>query len=544
MNVEERKYMKKRIISLFMTLAMLAGLLAVTAVPASAASFDGGDGSRDDPYLISTAAQLETFRDLVNGGKRSLCASLSNNIDLRNAEWTPIGLSSSGYTGTFDGNGYAIKNLQIDKVANGGLGGLNGGGLFGNLGSSGVVKRVNVGGTVSINGTYDVPDIGMVVGGNYGTIEECFATMNFQDSNISAAGSGWTNIGGIAGVNAGTIRNCYTVGSIAVTVNSSTMTSLNIGGIAGKVKTSSSVIENCYSVVAIQANSNRTTYAGSLVGMMEASGTVKNTYGNQDLFGTLFGTGSTSRVSNCTGQTTAYMKSAPFAAILGNAFSTDKDGVNQGYPVLSALAYEEESDWSGWFEDEAMGDNVNKEIFNALIPAELKNKDLTKSITRAEFCAVAVQLYEEMGGPRLNAASLDTPFVDTSSDAVKKAYQLGITNGTSATTFDPYTLISREQLATMLTRVYKSLNLPGWTLATDSEYTLDYSGTTKFADDGYISAYAKPSVYFMVKNQIIKGLTATTFAPRNVTTYEQAIGYANASREQALIMAVRMFQKL
>ena len=229
---------------------------------------------------------------------------------------------------------------------------------------------------------------------------------------------------------------------------------------------------------------------------------------------------------------------------MGSAFAVDKDNVNDGYPILAALVYEEESDWSEWFEDEAMGDNVNKEIFNALIPAELKNKDLTKSITRAEFCAVAVQLYEEMGGPRLNAASLDTPFVDTSSDAVKKAYKLGITNGTSATTFDPYTLISREQLATMLTRVYKSLNLPGWTLATDSSYKLDYNGTTKFADDGYISAYAKPSVYFMVKNGVIKGLTATTFAPRNVTTYEQAIGYANASREQALIMAVRMFQKL
>ena len=38
--------MTKRIISLFMTLVLLAGLLTVAAVPASAASFDGGDGSR------------------------------------------------------------------------------------------------------------------------------------------------------------------------------------------------------------------------------------------------------------------------------------------------------------------------------------------------------------------------------------------------------------------------------------------------------------------------------------------------------------------
>jgi hypothetical protein len=238
------------------------------------------------------------------------------------------------------------------------------------------------------------------------------------------------------------------------------------------------------------------------------------------------------------------MKTTSFVNLLGNAYSVDKDHVNQGYPVLSALAYEEESGWSDWFEDETMSDAQQQEIFNALIPAELKNKDLKKDITRAEFCAVAVQLYEQMGGPVLNAASLSSPFVDTSSDAVKKAYKLGITNGTSATTFDPYTLISREQLATMLTRVYKSLNLPGWTLATDGQFKLDASGTKKFSDDQYISGYAKPSVYFMVKNGVIKGLTDTTFGPRNLTTYEEAIGYANASREQALIMAVRMFQKL
>ena len=238
------------------------------------------------------------------------------------------------------------------------------------------------------------------------------------------------------------------------------------------------------------------------------------------------------------------MKAPAFAQQMGNAFREDANGVNDGYPVLAALVYEEESDWSDWFEDEAMGDAAQEEIFNALIPPELQNKDLTKDITRAEFCAVAVQLYEQMGGPVLNAASLSSPFVDTSSDAVKKAYKLGITNGTSATTFDPYTLISREQLATMLTRVYKSLNLPGWTLANDGQFKLDSSGTKKFSDDQYISGYAKPSVYFMVKNGVIKGLTDTTFGPRNLTTYEEAIGYANASREQALIMAVRMFQKL
>lgn len=207
------------------------------------------------------------------------------------------------------------------------------------------------------------------------------------------------------------------------------------------------------------------------------------------------------------------MKQASFAAQLGSAFAADTQKVNQGYPILQVMAYDEESGWSEWFEDEAMGDNINQEIFDSLIPAELQNRDLTRDITRAEFCAVSVRLYEQMGGQKLDAAAPDSPFADTGSDAVKKAYALGITNGVSPTAFAPYTHISREQLATMLTRVYKALNLPGWTLATDDQYTLDYSGTTPFADDGDISAYAKPSVYFMVKNQVIKGTSPPPSPP-------------------------------
>jgi len=542
--------MSKRILSVFLSLVMLASLLTVAVIPASAVTFDGGDGSRDNPYLISTKAQLEAFRDLVNGGSRSICGALTGNIDLQNDEWTPIGLSSSGYTGTFDGNGYAIKNMQLSRASNGTSSGgstLYGSGLFGIVGSGGVVKRVNVAGTVSINAESKVNlDIGIICGGNLGTIEECFATAKFQNAAIATKNAGWTTIGGICGINSGTIRNCYTVGGIEATVNGSSMYSVDVGGIVGQVNTSGSLIENCYSVVTIKVSSNKTVYAGSLVGRMDANGTVKNSYGNNDFCSDLFGTGTsnTSGVTGCAVKNTANMKTTSFVNLLGNAYAVDKENVNQGYPVLSALAYEEESGWSDWFEDETMSDAQQQKIFNALIPAELKNKDLKKDITRAEFCAVAVQLYEQMGGPVLNAASLSSPFVDTSSDAVKKAYKLGITNGTSATTFDPYTLISREQLATMLTRVYKSLNLPGWTLATDGQFKLDSSGTKKFADDQYISGYAKPSVYFMVKNGVIKGLTDTTFGPRNLTTYEEAIGYANASREQALIMAVRMFQKL
>ena len=104
--------MTKRIISLFLTIAIMASLMVFAAVPGFAV-FDGGDGTQDNPYLISTAAQLHEFRDLVNGGNAKLCAQLTNNIDLGGENWTPIGLSSSGYNGVFDGSGYAIRNLFV-----------------------------------------------------------------------------------------------------------------------------------------------------------------------------------------------------------------------------------------------------------------------------------------------------------------------------------------------------------------------------------------------------------------------------------------------
>lgn len=445
---------KRRVCSAALTLAMTLSLLVTMVLPAGAVDYAGGSGTRNDPYLIATAQQLKNFRDQVNAGDRDLCASLIANVDLAGQDWDPIGLSSSGYVGTFEGNGYAIRNLKISRLSAGtSTGGstLWGGGLFGIVGK---------------------------------------------------------------------------------------------GGLVGQTYQSGATLENGYSAVTIRANTNGRAQIGGLLGHLDASGTYRNLHANGDLCTALLGSGSASRLTGCTLLGTGAMKQASFAAQLGSAFAADTQKVNQGYPILQVMAYDEESGWSEWFEDEAMGDNINQEIFDSLIPAELQNRDLTRDITRAEFCAVSVRLYEQMGGQKLDAAALDSPFADTGSDAVKKAYALGITNGVSPTAFAPYTHISREQLATMLTRVYKALNLPGWTLATDDQYTLDYSGTTPFADDGDISAYAKPSVYFMVKNQVIKGTSPTTFSPRNVTAAQEAIGYANASREQALIMAVRMFQKL
>jgi len=178
-----------------------------------------------------------------------------------------------------------------------------------------------------------------------------------------------------------------------------------------------------------------------------------------------------------------------------------------------------------------------------LIPEVLQGADLTQSITRAEFAAVAVKVFENLTATKAIPAIVD-PFTDTDDTEVLKAYNANIMVGTSATAFSPDVLLNREQCATALTRVFKRVTIPGWTYATDAEYTLDYIKPAPFADDDKISSWAKDSVYFMAANEIILGTGNNMFSPRAITSEEQAKNYASATREQAIVIALRMVKTL
>ena len=140
------------------------------------------------------------------------------------------------------------------------------------------------------------------------------------------------------------------------------------------------------------------------------------------------------------------------------------------------------------------------------------------------------------------------PFTDTADTEVLKALNVGITNGLSETEFGPAKLLNREQAATMLSRVYKKVAFEGWTLATDGNYAEAFRALftmpEAFTDDADISSWARDSVYFMVDHGILKGMEGYTFQPRAVTPEQQASGYAQATREQAILIAVRLVQNL
>lgn len=178
-----------------------------------------------------------------------------------------------------------------------------------------------------------------------------------------------------------------------------------------------------------------------------------------------------------------------------------------------------------------------------LIPEILYEADMTQAITRQEFAAVAVKTYENLAGTAALPA-VTNPFIDSKDTEVLKAYNLGITNGTSYNTFSPNKLLDRQEAATMLTRTFKRATMPGWSMEQDANYPLIYTKPAPFADDAQIDSWAKDSVYFMAANGIIGGIGDNKFAPTNTTTAQEAAGYANATREQALAIAVRMVDNL
>lgn len=165
-----------------------------------------------------------------------------------------------------------------------------------------------------------------------------------------------------------------------------------------------------------------------------------------------------------------------------------------------------------------------------IIPEVLLDVDMTKGITRKEFSALAVNLYEYLSKEKVMVES-SSPFMDIDDENVTKAYELGIVAGTGNGLFTPNTILTREQASTMLTRVYQKIY----------GQSLDIDGVAKFSDDALISSWARESVYFMAKKNLISGIGNNIFAPKYKTGENES--YGRATREQAFKIAVAMIEK-
>ena len=220
-----------------------------------------GSGTESDPYQIGTAEGLKWFRDKVNRAKTSdetkICAVLTANIDLKNEEWTPIGIGNGTenngatidfpYSGTFDGNGHTISGLNVNY-------GDKNGGLFCYV-KSATIKNLTVAGSV----TYSSGD-----GIAYGGIVGCADSSTIENCTNRCTVTGRWYAGGIVGRSVDSdIIGCANFGNISSPSRS--------GGICGKITGEKdtygidATIRDCYNVGMVSGN-----YAGGITGQSDS----------------------------------------------------------------------------------------------------------------------------------------------------------------------------------------------------------------------------------------------------------------------------------
>jgi len=228
--------------------------------------YAGGNGSKNDPIHIATAAQLEHLANMPFA--YSLHFVLIDDIDIGSTIYPTAliapdtnvsfrGFQGTSFTGFFDGNGHRIINLTIDT------GGTETDylGLFGQISSSSVIKNLGLE-NVTIIGGDNSNYLGSLAGLNAGSITNCYTTGSI---------SGDDYIGGLVGYSAGSITNCYTAGSIS-----------GIIGLGGLVGYNNGCITNCYATGSVTAGGH-SGYLGGLVGYNK--GSITNCYATGSISG-------------------------------------------------------------------------------------------------------------------------------------------------------------------------------------------------------------------------------------------------------------------
>ncbi|TDF90584.1 cadherin-like beta sandwich domain-containing protein [Paenibacillus piri] len=256
-------------------------LLVVTRgsyVPKPEEKMDG-EGTESNPYIVKTPTHLNFIRNNL-----SVYYKLGADIDLTGYDygdgkgWLPIGNSSDKFSGSFDGNGYVIKGLTINRPD------LDHVGLF-SYSNSAVYKNVRLEG-VDIKGKSYVGGLVSYMGGNGTILNSC----------VTGTATGSSYVGGLvgAGQRSPISNSCA---NVKVAGNQ------NVGGLTGYLDFSGSTagkITNSYSVGEVTGSSS----FGGLVGGYMAGSTaysITNSYWDTN-------TSKQSVSAFGTGKTTAEMK--------------------------------------------------------------------------------------------------------------------------------------------------------------------------------------------------------------------------------------------
>ena len=444
--------MKKKVLSLLLTLCLAMTFVPMAAFAAEAPLFGGGTGTQQDPWLITSQADLIALAEFLNSGNAATfdteAAGVGNcygyyfkqtaDIDLTGVTWEPIGYSGDYYfAGNYDGDGHTISNAT--STGKNDAQGYATAGIFGWVAFGSVenlhVKNANFVATGQNNYSYvggiagvcyessikncSVVDssleskrdennncAGSIVGYSYnGTFEKCAAENN-RVTSMAYAGGFVGEQADKKNVGKSTFTNCYTANCTVTAITDKTNGLSFAGGFVGEVTRNALTVENCYVYGATLST------AGSLAPtVLQKTGVFAGDLwnGNPPIAATncYFGAcGTTESVGAAAEKTGEEFTNGTVADLLGDAFAQARD-----YPRFK----DSPADYSAVDAAIAKANGLNKDEYkdfsaveaavNAVVPGKtLAEQSEVDAMAQTIENAIAALQYKEADYTKVDAA--------------------------------------------------------------------------------------------------------------------------------------------
>ena len=371
--------MKKKVLSLLLTLCLVMTFLPMAAFAAEAPLFSGGTGTQEDPWLITSQEDLIALAEFLNSGNAETFdtedAGIGNcygyyfkqtaDIDLTGVSWEPIGYSGSYYfAGNYDGDRHSITNaVSTGKVDPEGFATA---GIFGWVAFGSVenlhVKNANFVAIGQNNYSY----VGGIAGVCYGSsIENCSVVNSSLESkrnnNNNCAGSivGYSTGGTFEkcaaennqvktmaygggfvgevdddpayGAGMSTFTNCYTANCSVSSKTDDVQGVSLVGGFVGEMTDSALTVNNCYVYRAMLSTEGTAVPGIKATGVFAGHLWEDSSIVDKNCF---FGAcGTTENAGTASEKTEEEFRNGTVAGLLGEAFAQVGD-----YPKINGPA--------------------------------------------------------------------------------------------------------------------------------------------------------------------------------------------------------------
>lgn len=301
--------------------------------------FSGGNGTVEDPYLISTAEDLDNVRNYLSAYYLQMA-----DIDLVDYNnWEPIANGEEYYfLGGYDGNNFKIKNLYINRANNDYTG------LFSKLG--GVPLHNSKNNYIKNCHVYGVVKGRNVVGGLCGssTMESGYSNNLFYNCSFRGSVEGNRDVGGLVGRMLNPMRYCCSetdVHAISDVCGGLIGNMINFGGMNPDLKF-------CYS----NSNVSGRSVVGGLIGKAEYLPIIEHCYSKGDVY---FDSLYSGRSGGLIGESTSFLISKCYSSCSidapsnvinygrglvgrynGSSYSVDcyHQSMNDDYSILKTIA--------------------------------------------------------------------------------------------------------------------------------------------------------------------------------------------------------------